>query len=922
MAASFVAPHAALAQAQTAQAPAIVDEIVVTGTRVVRDGYEAPTPLTVLNVDEIEAVAPANLAEFVNQIPSVVESTTPAGGLFALSSGQAGISSVNLRGIGNNRTLVLLDGQRSVASILNGTVDVNNFPQGLVQRVEVVTGGASAAYGSDAVSGVVNFILDREYTGVKGEVSGGLTTYGDDPSWKTTLTGGFPFAGGKGHVLLSGEASMRYGIFNVPRDWNNNGCYQINNPNYTATNGLPERLVTCGAGLSNATPGGIIASTALRGIAFGPGGAPYNFNYGLTLDPWMIGGEWRSVQANSGQALQPSEERQVVFTRVSYELAEAVEVFGMFSWNFTDSEGLPGIQFNQGNVLIRADNAFLPADIRARAAALGISQFNLGTMNEDLPDRRTDNERFVTRYVFGADGAFDAGGTEWTWDAYYQYGHSRASENLLDITNNAALAAAQDAVFHPTTGFIVCRSSIANPGNGCIPINRMGLNVNSAAAIKSIIGNPQRNQKFVQQVGAINLAGSPFEIWAGPVSLALGAEHRTEEVSGRVETIYQSGWFVGNFLPNFGKYNVTEGYLETVVPLMTGLELNAAARATDYSTSGFVTTWKGGLTYAPVPDIRFRLTRSRDIRAPNLQELFAAGTSNTNNVIDPFRGNQSTQYRGFNTGNPNLLPEKADTLGLGVVVQPSFLSGLSFAVDYYDIKIKDAIGTVGAQVIVDRCFEGNQQFCAAITRGLDPSGANVIERISISPFNLVQSIHRGIDFEVTYQMSLSDIVADWEGDLRFRAFATRYLKDYRNNGIDPPTEEVGQSPRKLHYRGSITYASDPITVTLSGRGFTSGVYDNSFVECQTGCPRSTVTNRTINTNHVPPAFYLDLSLQYGFDIGELQNEVFLNIRNIRNTDPGLYAQGPGGSAYGLPQTDTGLYDYLGRTFRAGIRFRM
>jgi outer membrane receptor protein involved in Fe transport len=911
-----------MAQAQSVQVPAVVDEIVVTGTRVVRDGYEAPTPLTVLNVDEIEAVAPANIAEFVNQIPSVVESTTPAGGLFSLSSGQAGISSVNLRGIGNNRTLVLLDGQRSVASILNGTVDVNNFPQGLVQRVEVVTGGASAAYGSDAVSGVVNFILDREYTGVKGEVSGGVTTYGDDPNWKVSLTGGFPFAGGKGHVLLSGEAAMRYGIDGVPREWNNNGCYQINNPRFTATNGEPERLVTCGAGLSNATPGGIIASTALRGIAFGPGGAPYNFNYGLTLDPWMIGGEWRSVQANSGQALQPSEERQVVFTRVSYELSDTVEIFGLFSWNYTDSEGVPGIQFNQGNVLIRADNAFLPAEIRARATALGISQFNLGTMNEDLPDRLTDNERFVTRYVTGINGAFDAMDTTWTWDAYFQYGHSRASENLLDITNNARLAAAQDAVFHPTTGQIVCRTSIANPQNGCIPINRMGLGVNSEAAIRSIIGNPQRNQKFVQQVGAINVAGSPFEIWAGPVSLALGAEHRIEEVSGFVDPLYQSGWFVGNFLPNFGKYNVTEGYLEAVVPLITGLDLNAAVRATDYSTSGFVATWKGGVTYAPVEDIRFRVTRSRDIRAPNLQELFAAGTSNTNNVIDPFRNNQSTQYRGFNTGNPNLRPEKADTLGLGVVVQPSFIPGLSAAVDYYDIKIKDAIGTVGAQVIVDRCFEGNQQFCSAITRGLDPSGANVIERISISPFNLVQSIHRGVDFEITYQVPLADIVAEWEGDVRFRAFATRYLKDYRNNGIDPPTEEVGQSPRKLHYRGSITYSNDPITFTLSGRGLTSGVYDNSFVECTTGCPRSTVTNRTINTNHVPAAFYVDLSMQYGFNLGETENEVFLNIRNIANKDPGLYAQGPGGSAYGLPQTDTGLYDYLGRVFRAGVRFKM
>lgn len=901
-----------------AQALAGEETITVTGSRIARDGFNAPTPLTVLGSEDLEATAPVNVADFVNDIPSLVGSTTPANSNLSISAGTAGVNALNLRALGANRTLVLLDGQRSVGSTLSGIVDVNNIPQGLVKSVEIVTGGASAAYGSDAVSGVVNFILDKEFTGLKGTIDGGETTYGDGRNYRVGLTAGVPFAGGRGHVLLSGEYAKKEGIHGVPRDWNNKGWYMINNPAHAAGNGEPERLVVSGAGLSNATPGGIITSGPFRGTTFGVGGALGQFAYGQTRDPWMIGGDWESVQVNGNQSLEPEEERQSLFGRLSYEVTDNFEVFGQASWNRSENLGWLGVQLNQGNVVIRSDNAFIPETLRTQLQAAGITQFNLGTTNADLPIRKNDGQRETTRFVLGMNGDFELFGRNMKWDAYYQQGVTKTREMARDITNNARLALAQDAVFHPVTGAIVCRSSIADPTNGCVPLNRLGIGVASPEALDYVLGNPFRRQRFQQDVVAANLSFDAFELPAGPVSVAIGAEHRREKVSGEVAPEFQSGWFVGNFLPTFGKYHVTEAYFEALVPIIEGLDFNGAIRGTDYSTSGYVTTWKAGLTYQPIPDVRFRVTRSRDIRAPNLGELFTAGSTRTNVLIDPFNGNRSVQFSGTTAGNPDLDPERADQWGIGVVLEPRFLPGFAMSVDYYDIKLKGGIGSATAQTIVDRCYEGVAEYCAAIIRGPNQFGTGL--QVFESPFNFATQKATGLDFEASYRTELGN------GNLTLRGMATRYLKNYTNNGLETPTDTVGQNapggtPKWL-YRIMATYSQDPISINLIGRGISAGVYDTSFIECTTGCPASTVDNRTINNNHIAGAFYVDTTLTYKFSVVGEESEVFFNINNIFNKDPAVVASGPAGSAYATPATNQGLYDLLGRTFRLGLRFRM
>ncbi len=909
-----------------------LDEIIVTGTRIVRDGFQSPTPVTVLAEEALDAAAPENIADLVNDLPSVVGSATPQTSNLSFSNGQAGLNTLNLRGIGANRTLVLLDGQRSVPSTITGLVDVNDFPQQLISRVDVVTGGASAAYGSDALSGVVNFVLNKTFTGIKGEVAGGVTTYGDDPSAKVTLSGGSDFANARGHVLVSGEWSRRWGIFGVPRDWNDDGWLIMNNPRYTPTNGEPQRLLVSGGGLSTATHGGIIVNTPLRGITFGPGGAPSQFNFGsLVSDPYMQGGDWRSTLVNMFNTLDQRVTRQGVFLRTSYDLSDDVQAFVQAQWGFAHSIGWALKQFNVGNIIVRADNAFIPALVRAQAQALGVTQFTLGTNNVDMPTITFDNRRTVNRYVAGVSGAFDAAGTAWAWEGYYQKGVSRTSENGRNVTAKAEFGLAVDAAYAPD-GSIVCRSTLTNPGNGCVPYNLFGLGVNTQAAFDYVFrnpGHPQRNQRFSQDVLALTVNGEPFDVPAGPVSVALGAEHRVEKVAGRADpTSLINGWFAGNYLPTFGRYSVTEGFIETVVPLIDSLEFSASVRATRYSTSGLVATWKLGASYQPVPWLRFRATRSRDIRAPNLNDLFQAGTANTNNVTDPFNGNQVTTYQGLQVGNPLLEPERADTTGAGVVMTP--VKGLSVSADFYNIDISGGIQNVGPQTIVDRCFQGVDVFCQAITRGVSSTGANVITQIRLQPFNFSEQAAQGVDFEGIYGLALRDIFSGANGRVLLRVLATRYLKNFTDDGVNPPYDTVGANnvgPPTWVYRGSVIYANAPLTLSLTGRGLSKGITSANnypYVMCASACPASTLAAPTINDNRIKGAFYLDAGIAYEVraagDGREI--EIFFNASNLMDKDPPVVAQGPGGFPYASSPTNPGLYDVLGRTFRAGVRFTM
>jgi iron complex outermembrane receptor protein len=935
---------AGTAQAQTAAAAAEsqaeLEEIVVTGSRIVRSGYSAPTPLAVLAPEALRDRASANVADLVNTMPVFSGSSTPSSTAGSVSAGTGGVNALNLRGLGVNRTLVLIDGQRSVGAFLSGAVDVNTIPQQLIERVEVVTGGASAVYGSDAVGGVVNFILDKTFTGVAGEVSGGMTSYEDDKTLQLSLTAGTPFASGRGHLTLSGSYVDKEGINygSGDRDWGRRGYSILRNPGYTATSGNPLLLLRDQTALADATRGGLILTGPLRGTAFGPSGTPYQYTFGPLSDGRMMqGGDWATndIRPEEGTSLSPSEQRANLFGRVSYELTDNINVFAQGIWSKSETFNNSSPTFNLGNLTnVRIDNPFLPEAIRARGVAAGVTTFTMGSLNYDLPNIEAVNERTITRFVVGIDGRLDLFGQDWRWDAYFQTGKS---VNLLSsagqtIINNYNLA--RDATRHPTTGQIVCRSTLTAPTNGCLPYNMFGVGVNSAATVDYLTDTSFLEQTLKQDVWAASITGEPFSIWAGPVSMAFNAEHRKESVDGVNDPLSTPrAYRAGNYQISTGKISVSEASAEAVVPLAKDLplayawDLQLAGRLTDYSLSGRVETWKLGTTYKPNPDITFRGALSRDIRAPNLQEILQGPTGGSSGVFDPLTGLQFAPF-GVAVGNPALTPEIAKNYGLGVVVQPSFLPGFGASVDYWRIDVDDAISSLDSQATIDLCFRGgpdSQKYCAAITRGANNAVISVIR----TNFNQAFARTRGIDFEASYRLPLDTFNSGWAGSLSLRALGTHYLEAYGESGLlnEKPTDVAGENatagPPRWRYSATLSYDNDPLRLSLTGRGVSSGVYSNSYVECSSGCPASTVDNQTIDNNRIPGALYFDVSANYKLLIGGTREvELFATVRNLFNKDPAVAAKLSSATAWYNRDANAALYDVLGRVYRVGVRFRM
>jgi iron complex outermembrane recepter protein len=986
------ADPAATQPAATTANPENEGDILVTGTRVLRDGYQAPTPLTVLSTAEIQNTSPTNnIADFVNQMPALAGSTRPSNSRLNISSGQAGINALNLRNFGETRTLILLNGRRSVASTITGVVDVNTIPQALVERVEIVTGGASATYGSDAVSGVVNFILNNDFDGLHVEGDAGVTSRGDGFNYSFSGAWGTSFAGGRGRFMISGEIAHKDGIFDTnDRAWNHTGFVRIQDPTWAFTSTNPQFITTqLQIGAANSTPGGLITNSAggvanrLRGIYFGGGGQVLQYQYGAltfpsptgTAAPTLTqGGSWRVNDSGRRIGLDAEDDRHGIFGRLSFDVSDNFTLFAEASYNWQEVFFNAGPNLSTGQVLNATGcgtaptsatapitcNAFLYNALGPTTLA-GITSATFATTAADLPFRAINNKREVQRYVLGAEGEFDVFGHQARWDVYGQYGRADLREQLRDIMHTARLANATNVAFAQAgnpgsyaVGSIQCVINLdaitTNNDPNCVPLNRLGIGVANPAAIDYVLGDPYRDQTVEQTVIGANLAFTPFATWAGDVSMAIGGEYRDESIRGFVPTEFQplvtatgttNFWSVGNYLPSVGSFDVKEAYLEAVVPLGFGIEFNGAVRATDYSTSGYVTTWRAGATWQPIEDIRFRVTRSRDIRAPNLNEFFAAGTANTDSVSNPFynpvtgvaaplNGVQyntaSIGYSGLATGNLNLEPEKADSWNIGGVISPRFIPGFSASVDYFRIDLEGAIDSLAAQTIINFCFQGRDDVCTAITQ--DPANpARIL--IRTQPFNFQRRLVRGIDFEASYRTPLDRIFANTEGSMTLRGMATHYLENIIDTGIvgaavlDTTGVNGGQfSTPSWIYRFSATYDSPAGSITGVARGVSSGRYAANGIECQAGsCPAGRTAAEasafpTYDDNTVSGAFYVDLNATVNFDaMGRGDGEFFVNVTNLFDADPILLPE------TGLAANST-YSDLLGRAFRVGVRIRV
>ena len=919
-----------------------VEEVIITGSRIAREGYEAPTPLIVIGAEQFEKSADFNLITFLNTMPVIIGSATPASSGTSLSSGIAGLQTLNLRSLGANRLLVLLDGRRTVGSSYQGIIDIASFPRQLVSRVDVVTGGASAVYGSDAVAGVVNFILDKNFVGVKGELSGGLTNYGDDKNYKADVSAGFTFDDSYGHVLLSAEHMHSNGIrSDGGRQWNRTGFQQIVNPAYTPTNGLPQQLVQFNTGPATMTPGGIIVSGPLKGTAFGAGGTPFKYTYGsIYSNPFTVGGDWYMGDLRPQSDVDPNQTSDSFFARVSYDVTDSINFFVQYGWSqnhLWNDIATPWLLGGPTSPTIQIDNAFLPASVRAVMVANNISSFQLGTTNGDMIPIGNDNLRITNRINTGFEGAFNAFDSVWHLNTYFAYGASKLGVHSPDAILKTNYALAIDAVVNPATGQIVCRSTLTNPNNGCKPWNPLGIGVNNGnqAAFDWInnYGEASFQHGLVEQTTyAASATSEPLSLWAGPVSVAVSFEYRKDEVNAATDTpSLTGGHILGNLPALIGAQSVTEGALETVIPLVKNKswaqawDFTAAARFTGYNLSGFVATYKFGTTYTPIDDLTFRITRSRDVRAPNIQELFQPPSisSASPQIIDRFLAGSPQYPLGTtnNTGNPNLQPEKGDTTGVGVVLRPRFFDGFAASVDFWDVNINGAILPLNAQQVIDSCFTGQfPSVCSNITRN---ATSGLIQQIRLYSINLASQDVRGIDLEASYRTPASAIMSDWRGALSLHGNMTVYLRNYQNNTFNAPSNHVGENnstnPPNWKMTTTAAYALDPLSIALTARAISSGTINSEYIQCTSGCPAATTDHPTINYNHIAGRFYLDANVTYKLDVGAAASgELFFSVKNMFSNDPP-----PVVTAYFQNAAETAvLYDLLGAVYRAGIRFRM
>lgn len=888
-------PTAAAAQDATA-APRDDDaEIIVTGSRIAREGFSAPSPTTILGVEELQQRGLTNIGQISSTIPSFLGTTTPA--TTSLNSARAGGSYLNLRGLGDIRTLTLVNGRRVVPSNAEGSVDTNIIPSGLIERIDVVTGGASAAYGSDAVAGVVNIVLRKSLEGFIGDVQAGVSQRGDNETYRASLAWGTKL-GDRGNFIIAAEGEQNEGVgFQTTRGWARRGFAQVE------LGGTPAIRVVPNAQFALQTLGGLVTRGALAGTDFGPGGVPRPFAAAPGDGFYVVGGS--GVNASDYASLSVPYKRWSVFGKGDYDLGIArFFVEGSYAWSQGNANVVPASNF--GSLTIQQDNVFLNPGLRTRLLSAGQTSFNMGRFSLDYGVLTSKITNRTTRLVAGLDGKFGAG---WTWNVYGQYGKNDADTDRGNNAVLARLARSVDAVAGPG-GTPACRVNVdldpSNDDPACVPVNLFGFGSPSEAAKAYFLGVSRLNTRFTQWVAAATVNGDLFSITDRPVTIALGGEYRDEKVVAVADAISQANGFAfGNPKSLRGSRNIAEGFAEVLVPLLSNVpfaksfDLNGAIRLTDYSNSGTVTTWKAGATWDINDSIRIRGTRSRDIRAPSLSELFA-----TSNVLFA-----TVRDGGFNGpvefvsgGNPGLQPETADTWSAGVVLTPSFLSGFRASVDYYDIKIKGAITTLPAQQIVDLCAAGTQSLCSFLVR----DGTGRLVRINASQVNAARRTTSGVDIEAAYTTRFAN-----GATLSLRGLATYVDKLTLTNGtvtIDRAGEVGGDNGGLPHWRFNLaaTYSQGPVTFFVENRFIGGGRYDN------------TLGPSDIDLVNIKARNYVNASITFNvLDTPTKRFQVFFNVQNLLDQDPPIVPS----TFIAPPQTNAVLYDVVGRMFQAGARVR-
>ncbi|MBB5687201.1 TonB-dependent receptor plug domain-containing protein [Sphingobium boeckii] len=810
LAGALCAAHPAFAQAIEADDGG--DEIVVTGSRIPQADIVTANPVLSLDSGTIQASGTINITDVLINYPALVGSSTASDNSGVRASiGNAGLNRLNLRNLGPDRTLVLVDGRRHVASLPGSSaVDINVLPTDLIESVEILTGGASAIYGADGVSGVVNFKLRQDFHGITARVQSGISEKGDAGQRLAAITIGHNFAGGRGNVALAYEYGKESRLEASDRSYLS-GSDAINfvrnpadliagvdNPN------VPDYVPLANIRYVNSARGGTIDVDFDGAPDFNGDGTPYE--YGMPIPPFslygnMQGGDGTLVSDYEGDLL-PEVRRHVVNALAHFDVSDALTLYaeGKYANVRTVSYRQPTYDYD---LLIFGYNPYLPQNLQD----MGVPAVLVNRDNFDLGRRGEDVERETYRAVLGARGAISP---SVNYDLSFVYGRTDITNRYINNMYNDRFYAAIDVVdgpngptcvanldptwapFQPMASRGATGATLSFTPGQCVPLNLFGEGQASQAALDFLRADTVDRSRIEQYVVSGAITGdlrTLFSLPGGELGFAIGGEYRKEKSRFTPDAIASQGLTFTNALSaTQGQFDVKEVFAELSAPILSDvplaheLRLGAAIRYSDYSTIGSTTTWKFDGAYAPVRDIKLRATYSQAVRAPNIGELFGGASESRVAINDPcaffnvdsgsasraancailladagvadpatFTGTSpTTQISGGFIGNPNLSEEKAKTWTAGLVVQPRFVPGLTLSADWYDIKLRNAVNTVTAQQLTELCVDQasvNNQFCDDVLRA--PT-TGLISTFRLQPQNVSRFKTAGLDLAVNY----------------------------------------------------------------------------------------------------------------------------------------------------------------------------
>lgn len=817
--------------AEEAQVSDNVERIEVTGSRIQRSDMETASPVTVIGANEIRAEGFTSVDEILQAQTSMAGNALGS----ASNNGSDGVAQVDLRGMGSQRTLVLLNGRRMVnsGSGADSAVDLNSIPVAMIARVEILKDGASSIYGSDAIAGVVNIITKKDFEGFQLDVLGGVSGQGDGENGE--ISGLYGFNTDTGNYTFGAAYSDRRGIIQSDRDWN-----------------IP--------GNSSFVPNGVILGKDGFVANNGTEWVPLEQGYDYTQDSYF----------------QTPSKRYSVFANMVQELGSDIVLTGDLLYTKRKSHqqlapqpvnlmldvcGAPGVDATN---CVTLDDAM---------TAAGISPDKDGAINyrkrmNDVGPRVYEQDTDTWRLSLGVEGSLDIN-TGMNWDASYTYGNNKAktavnnSINAKDVTT--AIYNNQDPWFS-------------------------GKPITDSALLDSVSYDELADGGNEQHVLSAGLNGELFDLDAGAVAFAVGAEYRYESGYYNPDPVVVAGDSTSAQQdPTDGDYYVISVFQEVSIPFTDKLTGEFALRFDDYSTFGNASTWKIGLTYEATDELMLRSVASTGFRAPSVSELYGGNSGSYDYLTDPWGNAPDAQILVNRTSDENLKPEQSESYTFGLVYSPEYIDGMSLTLDYWRIKIEDAISRGDVQAGLAACHAGDVSACEQFSIGQDGNLTNLTNTLT----NVGTQDTSGVDFNLAYKFEALNL--DWS-----ISNDTTYLINFEQDGEDYTNTIDGLFGAYAKWRNNFTIkaAHDDWSVMYFNR-YIGEMDDHYDVK---GVPMLTKADAVL---------YHNISATYHISDTWIMSA---GVKNFTDVDPSPVTNGSDAG------TSPNVYDTIGRTYFAGMTF--